>query len=134
MCLCASNQWCIILCFQVCSNELATWWAHVDLMATSIKDPDALVAAAGKADLMSSQDAFSLLHGGGWIGDAQAKTHSLLQIVEGKVKGEPVIFHQFLAVLRKLPGLSQLASQVQANYGMCMLSAQFSVGNFTVPK
>ena len=99
-------------------------------MATSIEDPDALVAAAGKADLVSSQDAFSLLCGGGWIGDAQAKTRSLLQIIEGKVKGEPVIFHQFIAVLRMLPGLSQLASQVQANYGMCMLSAQFFCWKF----
>ena len=94
-------------------------------MVTSIKDPDALVAAACKADLVSSQDTFSLLRGGGWSGDAQAKTRSLLQIIEGKVKGEPVIFHQFLAVLRKLPGLSELASQVLANYGMCILSAQF---------
>ena len=101
-------------------------------MVTSIKDPDALAAAACKADLVSSQDTFSLLCGCGWSGNAQAKTRSLLQVIEGKVKGEPIIFHQFLAILRNLPGLFLLASQVQANYGMYTLSFRFS--EFIVPQ
>jgi hypothetical protein len=41
----------------------------------------------------------------------------LLQLIEGKVKSDPSHFHKFLAVLRSLPGLSQIASRLQASYG-----------------
>ena len=102
-------------------------------MVQSIRNPDVLAEAACSANLLIPE-LKDVIISHGCFADTQAKTRSLLQIIEGKVKGEPIIFHQFLAVLRKLPGLSQLASQVQANYGMCMLSAQHFSWRFCCPK
>ena len=82
-------------------------------MVESIKDPDALTEAACRASLVSA-DMKDMIIG---FSDAQAKTRSLLQMVEGKVKSHSIHFHQFLAVLRKLSGLNQLASRLQASYG-----------------
>ena len=89
-------------------------------MVESIKDPDALAEAACSAELLTPgvKDVI-VLHG--CFADTQAKTRSLLQIIEGKVKGQPNVFHQFLAILRTLPALSQLALHVQASYGKCVL-------------
>ena len=56
--------------------------------------------------------------------DAQAKIRSLLQIIEGKVKGHSTYFHQFLAVLRNHPGLTWLASRLQASYGRLIVVSQ----------
>ena len=87
---------------------------------TSIKDPDALAAAACTADLMNSQDALSLLRG--WSGDTQAKTHSLLQIIEGKVKNDCNHFHKFLSVLGSLH-LTEVVSRLQNSYGeLCSMN------------
>ena len=87
-------------------------------MIESIKDPDALAEAACSAKLFSPElkDAI-ILHG--YFADTQAETHLLLQIIEGMVKCQPIVFHQFLTILRTLPGLSQLASHIQASYGKC---------------
>ena len=93
---------------------------------TSIKNPDALAEAACSAKLLIPE-LKDVIVSHGCFADTQAKTRSLLQIIEGKVKGEPIIFHQFLAILRRLPGLSQLASQLQENYGTYMISFGFSV-------
>jgi hypothetical protein len=82
-------------------------------MVRSIKDPDVLAEAACRADLISA-DMKDMIVG---FSDQQAKTRPLLQLIEGKVKGHPPYFHHFLAVLRSLPGLSELASCLQASYG-----------------
>ena len=85
-------------------------------MVQSIKDPDALAEAACRANLIGP-DVKDVIVQYGCFSDAQAKTRSLLQIIEGKVKGHSNYFHQFLAVLRNLPRLTQLASRLQASYG-----------------
>lgn len=97
----------------LCSKELATLWEHNELMVQSIKDPDALAEAACSVGLLN-QDALMLLRG--WSGDAQAKSRSLLQIIEGKVKDQFHLFHQFLTVLRSLR-LYELVSRLQHSYG-----------------
>ena len=81
-------------------------------MVESIKDPDALAEAACRASLVSA-DMKDMIIG---FSDAQAKTRPLLQMIEGKVKSHSSHFHKFLAVLRNLPGLNQLASRLQAIY------------------
>ena len=83
-------------------------------MVTSIKDPDALAEAAYRANLVSPNDVIMRF---GCFNDVQGKTRLLLQIIEGKVKDHLLSFHQFLAVLRSLPGLTQLVSRLQASYG-----------------
>ena len=97
----------------LCSKELATLWEHTELMVQSIKDPDALAEAACSVGLVN-QDALILLRC--WSGDAQSKTRSLLQIIEGKVKDQCHHFHQFLTVLRSLR-LTKLMSRLQNAYG-----------------
>ena len=87
-------------------------WEHIELIVTSIKDPDALAEAACSVSLISP-DALVTYR---FITDVQAKTRSLLQIIEGKVKDERYFFHQFLAVLRNLR-LIELASHLQDSYG-----------------
>ena len=82
-------------------------------MVESIKDPDALAEAACRASLVSAGIKNMIIG----FSDAQAKTRSLLQVIEGKVKSHSIHFHQFVAVLRNLPGLNQLASRLQASYG-----------------
>lgn len=79
----------------------------------SIKDPDALAEAACCVGLVN-RDAVTLLHG--WSGDAKAKTRSLLQIIEGKVKDQRHHFLEFLTVLRSLR-LTGLVSRLQLSYG-----------------
>ena len=87
-------------------------------MVTSIKDPDALAEAACRVNLISP-DALVTYR---YITDTQAKTRSLLQIIEGKVKGHSNFFHEFLTVLRRLPGLSQLVSLLLESYGRLIIS------------
>ena len=82
-------------------------------MVESIKDPDALAEAACGVGLVSA-DMKDIIIG---FSDAQAKTRSLLQMIEGKVKNDSIHFHQFVAMLMNLPGLNQLASRLQASYG-----------------
>ena len=50
--------------------------------------------------------------------DIKTKTGSLLQSIEGKIKGQPVYFQYFLALLKKLPGLADLGIILQKTYGM----------------
>ena len=82
-------------------------------MVTSIRDPDALAEAACRANLVSP----NVIVRYGCFSDVQGKTRLLLQIIKGKVKDHPLSFHQFLAVLWSLSGLTQLASCLQASYG-----------------
>ena len=98
------------------SSELVTLWEHFDLMFDSIKDPDVPAEAACRANLIST-DSKDILLQHGYFNDTQAKTHSLLQIVEHKVSGDFNSFHQFLVVLHSVPELTQLASYLQASYG-----------------
>ena len=95
---------------------MATWHEHYDLMVESIKDSDALAEAACRANLIST-DMKNMIVVYGCFHDAQAKTCSLLNIIAEKVKSHSTYFHVFLAVLRNLPGLNQLASRLQASYG-----------------
>ena len=81
-------------------------------MVESIKDPDALAEAACKADLIS-KDVIVVY---GCFHDAQAKTRSLLQIIEGKVKNDCNLFHKFLTMLGSLR-LTELVSRLQDSYG-----------------
>ena len=85
-------------------------------MVESIKDPDALAEAACRANLIST-DMKNMIVVYGYFHDAQAKTRSLLNIIAEKVKSHSTYFRLFLAVLRNLPGLNQLASRLQASYG-----------------
>ena len=85
-------------------------------MIQSIEDPNALAEAACRANLIGT-DVKDVIVKYGCFSDVQAKTRSLLQIIEGKVKGHSTFFHQFLSVLRNLPRLTKLASCLQASYG-----------------
>ena len=96
-----------------CSNELTTLWKHFELMVIFIKDPDALAEAACRVNLISPD----VIVQHDRISDAQIKTRSLLQCIQGKVTGQPRMFRLFIEVLRMLPGLSRLASYIQASYG-----------------
>ena len=86
-------------------------------MVSSIKDPDALAEEVCRVNIISS-DVRDVLS---FFGDAEAKTRSLLQIIEGKVKGQPNCFHHFLAALRSIPDLSQLASVLLHSHGECLI-------------
>ena len=92
-------------------------------MVSSIKDPDALAKEVCRVNIISS-DVRDVLS---FFGDAEAKTRSLLQIIEGKVKGQPNCFHHFLAALRSIPDLSQLASVLLHSHGECLI---ISKGHF----
>ena len=85
-------------------------------MVECITDPDALAEAACRANLIST-DMKDMIVVYGYFNDAQAKIRSLLKIIEEKVKGHSTYFHLFLAVLRSLPGLTQLTSHLQTSYG-----------------
>ena len=111
------------------SKELDTWWEHFDFMITSITDPDALAEAASEANLIHPDVKEMVLHG--CFADVQAKTRSLLQIIEGKVKGQPYFFHHFLAVLRSLPRLSLLVSHLLSSYGRFVVAQFFQ---YSLPK
>jgi hypothetical protein len=80
-------------------------------MVESIKDPDAVAEAACRADLVST-DMKDMIVG---FSDPQAKTRSLLQMIEGKVKNDCNLFHKFLAALRSLR-LTELVSRLQNSY------------------
>ena len=80
-------------------------------MVESIKDPDALAEAACRASLVSA-DMKDMIIG---FSDAQAKTRSLLQMIEGKVKNDCNLLHKFLTVLGSLR-LAKLVSRLQDSY------------------
>jgi hypothetical protein len=91
-------------------------------MVESIKDPDALAEAACRANLISAdmKDMIVVFH------DSQAKTRSLLQIIEGKVKNDCNLFHKFLTVLRILH-LTELVSRLQDSYSKLYNFVRISV-------
>ena len=101
-------------------------WEHTELIVESIKDPDPLAEAACCVGLVN-QDALVLLRGCGLSGDAKAKTRSLLQIIEGKVKDQRHHFLEFLTVLRSLR-LTGLVSRLQLSYGELYLVYEFNQG------
>ena len=84
-------------------------------MVSSIKDPNALAEEACKLELLSPEVKDVIINS--CFGTVELKCRSLLQSVEGKVKGQDLHFHQFLAALRRLPDLSQLATGLQTSYG-----------------
>ena len=97
------------------SPEFAAWWENFDLMAFSIKDPDALVEEVSKLQLVRPEERDFIIKC--CIGKVKNKSRALLQIIEGKIKGQPSCFNQFLAALRNLPTLSHLAAILQSSYG-----------------
>ena len=99
----------------VSSPELAAWWENFDLMVSSIKDPDALAEEACKLELVGREARDVFINS--CFGTVENKCRSLLQSIEGKVKGQRLYFHQFLTALRCLPDLSQLAAVLQSSYG-----------------
>ena len=97
------------------STELTTWWDNFELIVTSVTDPNALAEEACRVNLISAdvRDVFTkCCH----FGSIQDKTRSLLQAIERKMKGQSSVFHQFVAVLKILPGLSELASRLHSSY------------------
>ena len=105
---------------DVSSPELDTWWEHYDLMVSSIKDPDALAEGVCRVNIISLDTKDDIIKDD-YFGNVKAKTRSLLQSIEGKVKGQPNCFHRFLTALRSSPDLSQLASVLQGSYGEFVL-------------
>ena len=85
-------------------------------MVSSIKDPDALAEEVCRVNIISP-DMKDVIVKYCCFGNVKDKTRSLLQIIEGKVKGQPNCFHHFLATLRSSPDLSQLASVLQGSHG-----------------
>jgi hypothetical protein len=53
--------------------------------------------------------------------DAKTKARSLLQSIEGKITDQPNCFHLFLALLKKLPGLTNLGTTLQKTYGITLV-------------
>ena len=86
----------------------------------AITDPDALAEEACEVGLIHP-DCKQMLHL--FPADAKTKTRSLLQSIEGKIKDQPVCFHVFLAVLKKLPGLANLGATLQKIYGITSVIA-----------
>ena len=83
-------------------------------MINSVTDPDALAEEACRVGLLHSDVKDMMLS---LPVDAKTKARSLLQSIEGKVKGQPNLFHRLLAVLRNLPELTDLANLLQKTYG-----------------
>jgi hypothetical protein len=86
----------------------------------AITDPDALTEETCEVGLIhreSKQILQSLPV------DSKTKARSLLQLIEGKIKDQPVCFHLFLAVLKKLPGLTNLGATLQKTYGITLAIA-----------
>ena len=83
-------------------------------MINSVTDPDALAEEACRVGLVDPdiKDMLVLSSAG-----AKTKARSLLQSIEGKIKGQPNLFHRLLAVLRNLPELTDLANILQMTYG-----------------
>ena len=81
----------------------------------AITDPDALAEEACKVGLIHPESKRILQS---FPADAKtAEARSLLQSVEGKIKDQPVYFQYFLALLKKLPGLTSLGIIIQKTYG-----------------
>ena len=83
-------------------------------MIDAITDPDALAEEACKVDLIHPEVKDVLQS---FPTNTKAKARSLLQSIEGKIKGQPHLFHHFLALLKKVPGLAELGISLQKIYG-----------------
>ena len=87
---------------------------HFEQLVDAITDPDALAEEACTVGLLHPESKGMLQS---FPADAKTKAHSLLLSIEGKIKDQPHLFHHFLALLRKLPGLADLRSLIQDTYG-----------------
>ena len=88
-------------------------------MVSSVgRDPGAFAVEACRVDLIHP-DVKDMMRS---IPDIKGRARSLLQIIEGKIKGQPLLFHRLLAVLRKLPhsDMNRMASVLQTSYGECI--------------
>ena len=84
-------------------------------MVDAITDPDALAEEACKVDLIHPESKRILQS---LPIDTKTKSRSLLQSIEGKIKNEAVLFHHFLALLKKLPRLTNLGIILQRTYSI----------------
>ena len=97
---------------------MAILWEHRDRIIDAITDPDALAEEACKIDLMHPETKDMLVS---FPADIKTKASSLLQSIEVKIKGQPILFHHFLALLKKLSGLTNLGVILQKTYGIIIL-------------
>ena len=100
-------------------------------MVDAITDPDALAEEACRVDLIHPEVKAVLLS---FPADSKAKARSLLQSIEGKVQGQPLYFHHFLALLKKLPGLVNLGIILQKTYGKDIIVKNHLYGFICNPK
>ena len=88
-------------------------------MVGAITDPDAVAEEACKVGLIHPESKKILQS---LPVDTKTKARSLLQSIEGKIEGQPLLFHHFLALLKKLPGLADLGIILQKTYGKDVLA------------
>ena len=83
-------------------------------MVDTISDPDCLADESSKIGLVHPETKDMLMS---MPVDSRTKSRSLLQSIEGKIKSQPHLFHHFLALLKKLPGLTDLGVLLRKTYG-----------------
>ena len=88
-------------------------------MVDAITDPDAVAEETCKVGLIHPESKKILQS---LPVDTKTKARSLLQSIEGKIEGQPVLFHHFLALLKNLPGLADLGIVLQKTYGKDVLA------------
>ena len=91
------------------------------MVVDSVTDPDALAEEACRVDLIHPETKDMMMS---FPVDAKTKARSLLQSIEGKIKGQPHLFHHLLIVLKKLPELNHLGVTLQHTYGEAMLEGR----------
>jgi hypothetical protein len=86
-------------------------------LVDAITDPDVLAEESCTIGLIHPESKRMLQS---FPVDAKTKARCLLQSIEGKLKDQPIYFHLFLAVLKKLPGLANLGTTLQKTYGITL--------------
>ena len=99
------------------SDELRILWEHNDSIINCISAHlDSFAEEACRVGIVNPEVKDVLLP---LPLDIKAKARSLLQSIEGKIKGQPTVFHRLLSVLRNMPipVVNAVATDLQNKYG-----------------
>ena len=105
---------------------MATLSERHDEIVDAIADPDGLADEACKAGLFPpefKQELLSLPY------DTKTRTLSLVWSIRDKVECDPLFFHHFVGLLKKLPGLASLGITLQRTYGITKYNNYFLLVN-----
>ena len=98
------------------SPELQTVWKHFEPLVQAIKSPQELAHELFTNGLINRETRNRICFREMTFDE---RAHHIVSSIEGSVAATPALFHQFCAVLNKIPSLKEVADLLLRTCGEC---------------